>query len=154
VAPEGDEIAAQEEGPLPGTGTPDQTGRVGAVGGTPAHAGRGQRWLARLAFAAGTAAVLVLVLAGALPSITALLLGLAGLAIACAAAWWFLAHRGTLRWLAGRLISQPFYVEAAGDRIRDLAGQRVASPAAEVVAGYPLNSSPVLMFGYSAMLFW
>jgi hypothetical protein len=59
-----------------------------------------------------------------------------------------------LRQVSGRLISQPFDVEAAGDRVRDLAVQRVQPPAAEVVAGYPSNSSPVLMFGYSAMLFW
>jgi diacylglycerol kinase family enzyme len=104
-------MAGQEEDPLPGTGTPDQAGRVGAAGGTPVQAGRGQRWLARLAFAAGAAAVVVLVLAGALRSITALLLGLAGLAIACAAAWWFLAHRGTLRWLAAVvLIAAPVFV--------------------------------------------
>ena len=38
--------------------------------------------------------------AGALRSVTALLAGFAGLAIACAAAWWFLARRGMLRWLA------------------------------------------------------
>jgi len=31
---------------------------------------------------------------------------------------------------------------------------RVQLPASEVAAGYPLNSSPVLMFGYSAMLSW
>jgi hypothetical protein len=29
-----------------------------------------------------------------------------------------------LRQVSGRLISQPFHVEAAGDRVRDLAGQR------------------------------
>jgi hypothetical protein len=40
-------MAAQEEGPLPGTGPPDQAGRVGVAAGTPAQAGRGQRWLAR-----------------------------------------------------------------------------------------------------------
>ena len=39
-------------------------------------------------------------LSGALKSVTALLVGFAGLAIACAAAWWFLAHRGVVRWLA------------------------------------------------------
>jgi diacylglycerol kinase family enzyme len=60
----------------------------------------GSRWLARLAFALMIAAVADLVLSGALRSVTALLLGLAGLAVSCAAAWWFLAHRGVLRWLA------------------------------------------------------
>jgi hypothetical protein len=64
-----------------------------------------------VAFAAGAAAVLVLVLAGALQSITALLLGLAGLAIACAAAWWFLAHPGTLHGRAAVvLVAAPVFV--------------------------------------------
>jgi diacylglycerol kinase family enzyme len=78
----------------------DPPGRAGAVPGTPAHASRGQRWLARLAFTAAFAAVVVVLLSGALRSITALLVGFAGLAIACAAAWWFLANRGIVRWLA------------------------------------------------------
>jgi diacylglycerol kinase family enzyme len=59
-----------------------------------------QRWLARLAFAALIAAVAVLVAAGVLRSITALLIGLAGLALSCAATWWVIAHRGPVRWLA------------------------------------------------------
>jgi diacylglycerol kinase family enzyme len=63
-----------------------------------------QRWLARLAFAALIAAGAVLVLAGALRSITALLVGLAGLAVSCAAAWWAIAHRGPVRWLAAALL--------------------------------------------------
>jgi diacylglycerol kinase family enzyme len=63
-----------------------------------------QRWLARLAFAALTAAVAVLVLAGALRSVTALLIGLAGLAVSCAAAWWVIARRGAARWLAAALL--------------------------------------------------
>jgi diacylglycerol kinase family enzyme len=63
-----------------------------------------QRWLARLAFAALIAAAAVLVSAGALRSITALLIGLAGLALSCAAAWWAIAHRGPVRWLAAILL--------------------------------------------------
>ena len=96
-------MTAQEDGPRHATGGPNRTGGTDAAGvppgGRPAVT-RGQRWLARLAFAAAAAAVVVLVLAGALQSVTALLVGLAGLAITCAAAWWFLTHRGTLRWLA------------------------------------------------------
>src|ERR1700683_376725 len=72
--------------------------------GTPARVTRSQRWLARLAFAAAFAAVVVVLLSGALKSVTALLLGFAGLAIICAAAWWFLAHRGIGRWLAAALL--------------------------------------------------
>jgi diacylglycerol kinase family enzyme len=79
-------------------------GEMGAAPGAPAHATRRQRWLARLAFAAAFAAVVVVLLSGALKSITALLLGLAGLAITCAAAWWFLANRGVVRWLAAAVL--------------------------------------------------
>ncbi len=87
-------MAAQEDSP------PHGTGRAGATDGASARASRGQRWLARLAFAAAAAAVVVLLLSGALRSIIALVLGFAGLAVGCAAAWWFLANRGVLRWLA------------------------------------------------------
>src|SRR6266516_1776357 len=94
LAREGDDMAAQEDSP------PHGTGRAGATDGASARASRGQRWLARLAFAAAAAAVVVLLLSGALRSIIALVLGFAGLAVGCAAAWWFLANRGVLRWLA------------------------------------------------------
>ena len=46
----------------------------------------------------------MVVASGVLWSLTALLVGIAGLAIACAAAWWFLAHRGIVRWLAGAVL--------------------------------------------------
>jgi diacylglycerol kinase family enzyme len=75
-------------------------GGEGAALGAPTDATQRQRWLARLAFAAAFATVVVVLLSGALRSVTALLVGFAGLAIACAAAWWFLANRGTVRWLA------------------------------------------------------
>ncbi len=101
-------MAVQEDGPLDGTNTPNGTSRPGAGGRAPAAR---QRWLARLALAAAAAAVLVLLLSGALRSITALLLGIAGLAIACAAAWWFLANRGVRRWLAlAVLVAAPVFV--------------------------------------------
>jgi diacylglycerol kinase family enzyme len=87
--------------PAPGGGPP---GRAGDAPGTPARVTRGQRWLARLAFAAALAAAVVLLLAGGLKSVTALVVGFAGLAIVCAAAWWFLAHRGIGRWLAAALL--------------------------------------------------
>jgi diacylglycerol kinase family enzyme len=95
-------MARKADGPAaPGGGQPDG---VGAAPGTPADVTRGQRWLARLALAAALAAVLVLLLSGGLAGITALLVGFVGLAIACAAAWWFLAHRGIVRWLAGAVL--------------------------------------------------
>jgi diacylglycerol kinase family enzyme len=60
-----------------------------------------QRWLARLALVAAAAAVLVApVVAGFRQSIGLVLVGLAGLALALAGAWWALAHKGLVRWLA------------------------------------------------------
>jgi diacylglycerol kinase family enzyme len=98
-------MAAQDNGPRHGTG------HVVAADGASAQVSRGQRWMARLAFAAAVAAVVVLLLSGALRSIAALVLGFAGLAIACAAAWWFLANRGILRWLAlAVLVAAPVFV--------------------------------------------
>jgi diacylglycerol kinase family enzyme len=98
-------MAAQDNGPRHGTG------RAVAADGASAQVSRCQRWMARLAFAAAVAAVVVLLLSGALRSITALVLGFAGLAIACAAAWWFLANRGVLRWLALTvLVAAPVFV--------------------------------------------
>ena len=86
--------------PAPGGGPPDGVGGPGMA----APVTRGQRWLARLAFIAALAAAVVLLLSGALKSLTALLLGAAGLAIVCAAAWSFLSHRGLLRWLAAAVL--------------------------------------------------
>ena len=108
---QGDDVTAQEDGPLHPMGGPNGTGDAGTADKTSARASRGQRWLARLAFAAAAAAVVVLLVSGALRSITALLLGFAGLAIACAAAWWFLANRGIRRWLAlAVLVAAPVFV--------------------------------------------
>ena len=93
--------------PAPGGGPPDGVGRPGMA----APVTQGQRWLARLAFIAALAAAVVLLLSGALKSLTALLLGAAGLAIVCAAAWSFLSHRGLVRWLAAAfLVAAPVAV--------------------------------------------
>jgi diacylglycerol kinase family enzyme len=108
MAGKGGDLAARGGGP--------PHGMDGAGGPRAAHdlqkgPARGQRWLARLAFAAAIAAVVVLLLFGGLRSIAALLLGFAGLAVACAAAWWFLAYRGIVRWLAlVVLIAAPVFV--------------------------------------------
>ncbi len=56
MARRGEGMAAQEDGPLHGTGTPNGTARADAGYGASARASRGQRWLARLAFAAAAAA--------------------------------------------------------------------------------------------------
>jgi diacylglycerol kinase family enzyme len=64
-----------------------------------------QRWMARLALVTAAAAtVLVLAVAGVRGSISLILVGLIGMAVALAAAWWFLTHRGVLRWLAGAVV--------------------------------------------------
>jgi diacylglycerol kinase family enzyme len=60
-----------------------------------------QRWLARLALVAAAAAVLVPPLvAGLRQSLALVLVGLAGLALTAAAAWWALANKGLVRALA------------------------------------------------------
>jgi diacylglycerol kinase family enzyme len=71
----------------------------------PASTRPAQRWLARLAFLlAAAAGVLVLAVAGVRGSVGLLLVGVAGMAVALAGAWWFLSHRGWWRWLAGVLV--------------------------------------------------
>ncbi|OLB80004.1 MAG: diacylglycerol kinase [Actinobacteria bacterium 13_2_20CM_2_71_6] len=62
-----------------------------------------QRWLARLAFLAAAAAVVVLLAAAGVRSLALVAIGAAGLAVALVAVWWFLVHRRVLRWLAAVL---------------------------------------------------
>jgi diacylglycerol kinase family enzyme len=60
-----------------------------------------QRWLARLALVAAAAAVLVApVVAGLRQSIALVLVGLVGLALTLAGAWWALTNKGLVRGLA------------------------------------------------------
>jgi diacylglycerol kinase family enzyme len=76
-------------------------GGVVAVGGVAPPAGSTPRWLARLAFVAAAAAVVVLLAAAGLrASIVLLLVGGLGMSFTLVALWWFLTHRGVLRWLA------------------------------------------------------
>jgi diacylglycerol kinase family enzyme len=145
MARKGDDMAAQEDGPSHGTG------RAGATDGVSARVGRGQRWLARLAFAAAVAAVAVLLVSGALRSITALLLGLAGVAIACAAVWWFLANRGAVRWFAlAVLVAAPVFVIVvyiAAGLLWEVALAVVLAAAAVVAGRAALSSSGRLPAG-------
>ena len=61
--------------------------------------GAARRWLARLAFVVAAAAYLVpLAAAGLAGSILLIAVGLAGVAVALVAAWWFLTRRHLLRW--------------------------------------------------------
>src|SRR5690349_753570 len=62
-----------------------------------------RRWLARLAFVAAAAAVVVLLAVAGRRSIALVAVGAAGLAVCLVAVWWFLVHRGVLRWLAAVL---------------------------------------------------
>jgi diacylglycerol kinase family enzyme len=58
-----------------------------------------QRWLARLAFLAAFAALVVLVIGGR-ASLAVLTVGVLGLGLTLAAIWWFLSNRGAIRWIA------------------------------------------------------
>ncbi len=62
--------------------------------------GPAQRWLARLAFVAMAAAFLVLLPAEGAAGVRLVLLGLVGAAVFLGAGFWFLAHKGMLRWVA------------------------------------------------------
>lgn len=63
------------------------------------------RWTARLALVAGTAALLVLLVFAGLRSVALVAVGLAGLAVTVAGAWWVLARRGAARALALVLVT-------------------------------------------------
>ena len=68
-------------------------------------ADRRRRWLARCAFlAAAAAVVLVPAVAGPRAGFGLVLVGVAGMAVTLAGAWWFLVHHGVVRWLAGLLV--------------------------------------------------
>jgi diacylglycerol kinase family enzyme len=79
---------------------------------TPGTATVAQRWLARLALVAAAAAVLVPpVVAGLRQSIALVLVGLAGLALALAGAWWALTNKGVVRGLAAAVaVAAPLVV--------------------------------------------
>ncbi|MDQ0841107.1 diacylglycerol kinase family protein [Streptomyces sp. V1I6] len=55
------------------------------------------RWAARLALTGGVAALVVLLAFAGVRSLALAALGLAGLAVAAAGAWWVIAHRGPVR---------------------------------------------------------
>ncbi len=63
-----------------------------------------RRWTARLALAAGTAALLVLVIFAGLGSLLLMGVGWAGLALTAAGVWWMLTHTGWIRVLAALLV--------------------------------------------------
>jgi diacylglycerol kinase family enzyme len=61
------------------------------------------RWLARLAILAGIACAVVVIVGGR-SSMAVLAAGLAAVACVAAGGWWFLSHRGPVRWLAAALV--------------------------------------------------
>jgi diacylglycerol kinase family enzyme len=61
-----------------------------------------QRWLARLAFAAALATLLLLIIDGR-SSVAVLIVGVLGFMLTLAGLWWFLSNRGAVRWLGGTL---------------------------------------------------
>ncbi|MFF4228164.1 diacylglycerol/lipid kinase family protein [Streptomyces sp. NPDC001820] len=63
-----------------------------------------RRWTARLALAAGAAALLVLVVFAGLGSLVLMGVGWAGLALTAAGVWWMLTHTGWIRVLAALLV--------------------------------------------------
>ncbi|MFF7725594.1 diacylglycerol/lipid kinase family protein [Streptomyces sp. NPDC008001] len=70
------------------------------MGQSAGRGGAGKRWNARLALvSAAGAAVLLLCVAG-LRSVALVAVGAAGLAVAAAAGWWALSHRGVVRGIA------------------------------------------------------
>jgi diacylglycerol kinase family enzyme len=82
----------------------EDTANVVPTGTVPAHFSPAQRWLARLAvLLAAAAAVVPLAAAGIGGSLALIAVGLAALAVALAAVWWFLTHRGMVRWVAAAL---------------------------------------------------
>jgi diacylglycerol kinase family enzyme len=87
---------------------------------TPGAATVAQRWLARLALVAAAAAVLVPPLvAGLRQSIALVLVGLAGLALTLAGAWWALTNKGLVRGLAVALaVAAPLTVLVLYTRAR------------------------------------
>lgn len=61
---------------------------------------RSQRWLARLSFVLAGAAIVIVVVFAELKSLAMLAVGLAAAVVSLAAAFFFLARRGILRWLS------------------------------------------------------
>jgi len=79
-----------------------------------------QRWLARLALlAAGAAVVVPLAAAGLRGSIALIVTGTVGVTVGFAGVWWFLTHRGFVRWIAAALaVATPLTVVVLYARAR------------------------------------
>jgi diacylglycerol kinase family enzyme len=96
---------------------------------------RSQRWLARLSFGLVALAVVIVAVFAGLRSFAMLAAGLAGAAVSLAAAFFFLARRGVLRWVSlAVLILAPIGVIVGYAFVR-LLWVAIAAAAAWVLAG-------------------
>jgi diacylglycerol kinase family enzyme len=107
--------------------------------GTPAT--RSQRWLARLSFALAALAVVIVAVFAGLKSFAMLAVALAGVVVAIAAAYFFLARRGMWRWLSfAVLILAPIAVIVAY-AFASLLLVAIVSAAAWLLAGVTARSA-------------
>jgi diacylglycerol kinase family enzyme len=93
-----------------------------------------QRWLARLSFALAVVAVVIVGVFAGLRSFAMLGVGLAAAAASLAAAFFFLAHRGFVRWLSLAVFVLAPIVVLVVYAIKDLLWVAIASAAAWVLA--------------------
>ncbi len=97
-----------------------------------------QRWLARLSFVLAAAAIAIVLIFAGLKSIPMLAVGLAGAAVTLAAAFFFLARRGVLRWVSAAVFVLAPVAVLVAYAFKDLLWVAIASAAAwalAVVAG-------------------
>ncbi len=99
------------------------------------QAGAPRRWLARLSLLLAAAAVVLLVVFGELHSLVMLAIGLAVAVVSLAAAFWFLATRGPLRWLALALVVLAPAAAIAAFAVAGLLWVALVSAAAWLLAG-------------------
>ena len=96
---------------------------------------RSQRWLARLSFALAALAVVIVVVFAGLRSFAMLAAGLAGAVVSLAAAFYFLARRGILRWVSLAVVVLAPIAVIVGYAFARLLWVAIASAAVWVLAG-------------------
>src|ERR1700753_4038462 len=97
---------------------------------------RTRRWLARASFALALAAVALVVAVAGWRSLTLVVFAVIGVCIVLAGAYWFLAHRGVVRWLALVLVAAaPVLILVSYALARLLWGATVAGARRVLAAG-------------------
>jgi diacylglycerol kinase family enzyme len=96
---------------------------------------RSRAWLARLSFGLAGLAVAILVGFAGLKSVTMLAVGVASAAVSLAAGYWFLAHRGILRWVSLVALALSPVAAIVVFAMRGLLWVALASAAAWLLAG-------------------